>query len=303
MGDNEDTSSAKHCLTIELSDEDSTTSTLPKASKRQKTNKKSAAPKQKDKVKAKSGSKKKKAKDVVSDDSEDVETPESLPPAKVLTAYIHVLKPQTGRSAGYVSRDPFSFTTSDSYETLISKIAAQLPCPVGNVPASQIQWCPKTPAKSKFEFLGGEIGYKILLDMFRNRRSNASYVLTFNMPPPAKEVQAPVSTLSLFDLPILMLSQFWDTGIDEPRFNHDAFDFEVNAKGAGSVAAQKVCFSVHISSFIPLTSSSSYRFMLEMHPLSCNLRENIKLGTVRFFLPYVYSLTRRGFDGILMICV
>ncbi len=139
-----------------------------------------------------------KKKAVDSDDEDDQDTPKVIR----LTAYICVtsdlqMKKRSGIPS--VQKGPFNFLSTTSYEALIQYIADTLPCPCWNIPTNFITWVLMKPAKVTELPLGGETGYRALLDEFHSRTARQGYMLTFIMPLPSKDANPRVVS-SLFRL-------------------------------------------------------------------------------------------------------
>lgn len=154
---------------------------------------KAAERKRKNKEKTASGPKKKKKKNETDDDDNSDISEES--PSVELTVYVFIPKkvlpgPPKGRGKpptgdDYLSRGPFTISSSNSYETFLSKLAGCLPCRIENIHQSKLEWKPKKPGNAPKLTVGGKIGYPAMISEIRDKKS-ADHVMLLFMPPPAE---------------------------------------------------------------------------------------------------------------------
>jgi hypothetical protein len=71
----------------------------------------------------------------------------------------------------YLQKGPFKFSSNNTYQTFLTKIALELPCPVANLIELKITWKPQKPANAAALLLGGETGFSALVDEFVHKKS------------------------------------------------------------------------------------------------------------------------------------
>ncbi|KAJ7901504.1 hypothetical protein B0H13DRAFT_1882927 [Mycena leptocephala] len=92
-------------------------------------------------------------------------------PPPSITYYINIPKPPPlTKKRGAKTEDddclqkgPFSLPTSESYSSLVSAMAAELPCRKENINETKITWKPKKPKNGEKLPLGKDTGYKAMV--------------------------------------------------------------------------------------------------------------------------------------------
>lgn len=158
-------------------------------------------------------------------------------PSVTITAYIHVLRPSlpTATSKGrkkanpgedFMQQGPFKFCSDSSYNDFLDAIATALPCETAEqVPASKITWKPQKPLKALPLPLGGETGYKIMVEQIGMKRADAR-VITLTMPAPAKPLDEKPVRIIYVCCVLLTISQFWETDDARTTGSNKAFDYD-----------------------------------------------------------------------------
>ncbi|KAJ7905020.1 hypothetical protein B0H13DRAFT_2024068 [Mycena leptocephala] len=154
-------------------------------------------------------------------------------PPPSITYYINIPKPppltkKRGAKAAdddCLQKGPFSLPTSESYSTLLSSMAAELPCRKENINESKITWKPKKPKNGEKLPLGKNTGYQAMVTEMEGKAPEGRVVLLF-MPPPTKPMEEATP---------------WETN-DEPVPSFDYTQLEPTG-AADSVAQQKESFN------------------------------------------------------------
>ncbi|KAJ7901554.1 hypothetical protein B0H13DRAFT_1882889 [Mycena leptocephala] len=156
-------------------------------------------------------------------------------PPPSITYYINIPKPPPlTKKRGAKTEDddclqkgPFSLPTSESYSSLVSAMAVELPCRKENINETKITWKPKKPKNGEKLPLGKDTGYKAMVTEMEGKAPEGRFVLLF-MPPPTKPMEEAVS---------------WETN-DEPVPSFDYTQLEPTG-ASDSDSQQKVRLGVH----------------------------------------------------------
>jgi hypothetical protein len=124
------------------------------------------------------------------DDDDDKE-----PTAPMITAYALIPKKapvnntkgkprsKANNTDDILQKGPFTFNSTNTYETFLIKLATTLPCRVENINQNKIQWKPKKPATTPLLILGAAAGYRAMVDEMSSRKPGDRSIL-LSMPPP-----------------------------------------------------------------------------------------------------------------------
>jgi hypothetical protein len=98
-------------------------------------------------------------------------------PPPSITYYIYIAKPIVATSKkkaaandDFLQKGPFSLLISRLYSSLLTSIAAELPCRPENLNKSKLVWKPKNPKNAKKLPLASDKGYKAMVTEMKERQ-------------------------------------------------------------------------------------------------------------------------------------
>lgn len=144
----------------------------------------------------------KKAKTSATTNTVDDESDNQLIPSPTITAYALIPKKtpansskgkgrKTANTDDNLQKGPFTFNSTDTYETFLAKLAGALSCRVENINQNKIQWRPKKPATTPLLILGAAAGFHAMVDEMSSRKPGDRTIL-LSMPPPIEPMEAKI---------------------------------------------------------------------------------------------------------------
>ncbi|PPQ80784.1 hypothetical protein CVT24_011488 [Panaeolus cyanescens] len=165
----------------------------------------------------------------------------------------------------YAAYGVITFSSTDTYDDLLSQLATHLPCPRPYLLKDKIMWKFRTPANSVYLSLGGKLGFESLIKQLRARKPD-NRIIFLSMPPPVKP---------------MVEEPHWPTVSEEntaelgkQSFDYDALELTSTEE---HVAQQKMSFDKSVGSHMnelldkyPMNNNPLYPDMRVYHDVKMN---------------------------------